>query len=62
MQKEKCFACDKPLGAIPHMAETSDGQKVYVGIGCWKEMHGYTLGWQPPKGGPRLFPIKATTN
>lgn len=51
---EKCFACDRKLGRNPHPAVTEDlGQIVYVGSECYKNIS-YD-GWQPPKGGPRLY-------
>jgi hypothetical protein len=50
----KCFACDRPLGKNPHRAVTEDGaQIVFVGGECWKLIG--PNGYQPPKGGPRLF-------
>ena len=49
----KCFACDKRVGKNPHVAVTSDGQRVYVGSECFKKLDGY--GYQPPLGGPKLY-------
>lgn len=53
---EKCFACDRHLGASPASVTTADGQKVFVGRECYKQIvaAGYP-GWQPPFGGPRLY-------
>ena len=52
----KCFACDKKIpdqkGSI---ADTKDGQLVYVGPQCYRNIKAFTSGYQPPKGGPRLF-------
>lgn len=55
---DKCFACDKGLGENPALIQTLDGQTVYVGRECFSLIkrageHGY----QPPKGGPRLYLI-----
>lgn len=55
---ERCFACDKPLGKSPKMADTRDGQTVYVGSECFKQItKSGESGWQPPKGGPKLYPL-----
>lgn len=53
-----CFACDRKLGKNPKMADTRDNQIVYVGINCYKHIEdaGET-GYQPPLGGPRLYPL-----
>lgn len=60
---DKCFACDRPLGRLgpEWMADTRDGQLVYVGRECFRKIKGAgALGWQPPKGGPRLWlPVHA---
>lgn len=54
--KEKCFACDRPLGTKPAMAVTSDGQHVFVGLECFRQIvNSGDAGYQPPLGGPRLF-------
>jgi hypothetical protein len=56
-----CFACDRPIiGKVKHKAITSDGaQIVPIGSECFKEIvQGGILGWQPPKGGPRLFIVQ----
>lgn len=56
----RCFACNRPLGGHPASADTRDGQVVYVGGEC--ERHILAAGddgYQPPKGGPRLYPMKA---
>ena len=56
--RNKCFACGRKLGTAPKLVDTRDGQMVYVGSECGKEIDraGY-VGYQPPKGGPRLYPI-----
>ena len=54
---ERCYACDRRVNR-PTLADTRDGQTVYVGSECFKliKRSGDT-GWQPPKGGPRLYLI-----
>ncbi len=55
---DKCFACDRRLGANPKLVDTRDAQTVYVGSECFKKIEAAGAnGWQPPKGGPRLFLI-----
>ena len=54
---KRCFACDRKLGKNPHVAVTVDlAQTVYVGSECYKQIG--ENGWQPPKGGPRLYRAK----
>lgn len=56
---EKCFACEKKLGKNPAKAITEDyAQIVAVGSECARKIYGSANGYQPPLGGPRLFPIK----
>lgn len=52
---DKCFACGRKLGKSPALVDTRDGQTVYVGRECAKMVT--TEGWQPPKGGPKLYPM-----
>lgn len=60
---ERCFACDHKINNpnnskhSPCSAYTSDGQRVYVGAECIKHIQYWNArgGYQPPKGGPRLF-------
>lgn len=55
----RCFACNRTIKRLaPRCADTRDGQWVYVGEECSKlvERAGEE-GWQPPKGGPRLYPM-----
>ncbi len=53
--KEKCFACDRKLGKAPVLVTTTDGQRVFVGRECAKEVKAAGVaGYQPPKGGPKL--------
>ena len=55
----KCFACDRLiLGRAPHSADTRDGQVVHVGAICFRQIKkAGDAGYQPPKGGPRLYLI-----
>ena len=52
---ERCFACDRPLNKR-NLVYTSDQQLQHVGSKCFKLVKQTGIdGWQPPKGGPRLF-------
>jgi hypothetical protein len=54
----KCFACDKKLGKNPVLVDTRDAQTVFVGRECFKLIKASgDKGYQPPKGGPRLWTI-----
>lgn len=56
----RCFACDKKIGArsAADLVDTRDDQLVYVGAECRKKIEAAgEAGYQPPKGGPRLFLI-----
>lgn len=58
MSVDKCFACDRPLGRDPRRADTRDGQRVYVGRDCHRKIAAAGEdGYQPPTGGPRLWPL-----
>ena len=55
---EKCFACGRRLGKYPLLVDTRDAQTVYVGSECGKLIVAAgDAGYQPPTGGPRLYPI-----
>jgi hypothetical protein len=55
---ERCFACGKKLGKSPALVDTRDAQLVFVGSECLKKvLAAGENGWQPPRGGPRLFPL-----
>jgi hypothetical protein len=60
--EEKCWACGKKFkpGTERKMAITNDGQCVYVGPVCYGYIAraGEREGWQPPLGGPRLYPME----
>lgn len=54
--RKLCFACDRKLGKNPHYADTHEDQCVVVGSECYKAIQeAGESGWQPPKGGPRLW-------
>jgi hypothetical protein len=58
MTAAKCFACDRPLGKDTRRATTRDGQRVYVGADCHRKIRAAgDDGYQPPGGGPRLYPL-----
>ena len=57
---EKCFACDRPLYQHGHRlrVDTRDSQIVFVGRGCFEKIKAAgDAGYQPPLGGPRLYPM-----
>lgn len=61
---DKCYACGKQLTAkyleesSNCIADTKDAQLVYVGKECMRKiMASGSKGYQPPKGGPRLFQL-----
>lgn len=52
----KCFSCGQRLTMNVWAAITEDGQEVRVGQSCAKKIIAAgEAGYQPPKGGPRLF-------
>lgn len=53
----RCFACDRLLGTKkPHEVFTSDPQMQWVGPDCYRKVVATGMnGYQPPKGGPKLF-------
>lgn len=56
MSDEKCYACDRKLGKSPTLVRCEDEQTVFVGRECLKLIKAAgTAGYQPPKGGPRLY-------
>ena len=51
-----CFACGKKLGKAPRLVDTRDDQTVYIGRECYKlVVAAGAEGYQPPRGGPRLW-------
>lgn len=58
--RERCFACGRTLGKNPLRVDTRDAQTVFVGRDCGKlVLAAGEAGYQPPRGGPRLFPLPA---
>lgn len=58
---DKCFACGRKVGKNPYQAVTCDvAQVVSVGSECYKMID--AEGWQPPKGGPKLYKGKFDVN
>lgn len=56
---ERCFACGRKLRRV-FLADTRDAQIVLVGPECIKHVNDSgEAGYQPPKGGPRLYPVLA---
>lgn len=59
MNNERCFACGRKIKTTIHLADTRDDQIVYVGKDCWKKIkNAGENGWQPDRGGPKLYLIK----
>lgn len=57
-QIELCFACEAPMLNGGKLVDTRDGQSVFVGSECYKRIQEVGgSGWQPLKGGPRLYLI-----
>lgn len=51
----KCFSCGAIL-KVWRVAFTIDGQSVFIGSSCAKKTaRSGSAGWQPDRGGPRLF-------
>jgi len=60
MKSTKCFACDRKITGAPLLADTKDEQIVHVGPECMKKiLKAEPNGYQPPKGGPRLYRMTA---
>lgn len=58
-QPESCFACGRKLRGTPRLVDTRDDQLVYVGPDCYKKiMAAEPGGYQPARGGPRLYIIR----
>lgn len=64
MTPEKCFACNRSLrGRKPHLVDTRDAQLVFVGPDCYEHvLAAGSRGYQPPRGGPRLYTISPSTD
>lgn len=58
LKDSKCYACGRKVGKSPKLVDTRDGQTVYVGKECYEQVRAAgEKGYQPPKGGPRLYLI-----
>lgn len=58
---DRCFACSKRLGKTPKLIGCKDDQTAFVGSECFKCIAAAgEQGWQPPKGGPRLYLLQFT--
>lgn len=58
---EVCFACGRKIGKREKMydADTRDDQRVFVGASCMKKIKaGGVGGYQPERGGPRLWALE----
>jgi hypothetical protein len=55
-----CFACGRVIKRKrPFEADTRDGQTVFVGPECFRlVVAAGEVGYQLPRGGPRLYPMK----
>jgi hypothetical protein len=61
--KDNCFACGKKLGKNPALIDTRDSQTAYVGRECFKKIQeAGEAGYQPPRGGPRLYLLAKGSN
>lgn len=59
LRRQRCYACDRPLGKTPHLVTCLDEQTVYVGSVCYSLiMQKGLTGYQPPKGGPKLYTLE----
>ena len=58
---DNCFACGRPLlGLVLRRVDTRDDQTVFVGPECFQKVaRADEAGYQPPRGGPRLYLLRA---
>lgn len=56
----KCFACDRPIkNDDGYLVGCADEQDVGVGEDCYRKIRAADeAGYQPPKGGPRLYVLE----
>jgi hypothetical protein len=56
---DRCFACGRTLGNRPQLVRVQDEHtRVYVGRECAQlVLQAGAVGWQPPRGGPRLYAL-----
>lgn len=60
-RREPCFACRKRMRGLGYLVGCKDDQTVFVGAECFREIKkAGTDGYQPPKGGPRLYLVQHT--
>lgn len=58
LEPEKCFACGRE-GAGRFLVDTRDAQMPYVGPRCYRKVIAAgEAGYQPPRGGPRLYLLR----
>lgn len=60
-QDEKCYACGRAFNGEQNrtLVTPADDQLVYVGPECHRKIKAAGVaGYQPPRGGPRLYLIE----
>lgn len=58
--RDKCYACGKPLGKTPAIADTLEDQYVFVGRECIKRINAAgALGYATKRSGLKLYPLTA---
>lgn len=58
MSQRVCFACGRKLGGNPALVTCEDEQDVLVGSECYDLIRrAGAEGFQPPRGGPRLYTL-----
>ena len=56
----ECYACGRDMRCAGFAVRTSDGQHQEVGKDCYQHVkRGAENGWQPRRGGPRLYTLWA---
>lgn len=62
MERERCYACDRLLSTkrpLRLVNVAREEQNVEVGPECYRHVRAAGAdGWQPLKGGPRLYPVE----
>lgn len=60
-RREPCFACGKRMARSGYLVGCKDDQTVFVGPECLRHIkEAGENGYQPPKGGPRLYLLQFT--
>lgn len=57
MTDERCFACDRRITGTPRsVLVVNEDTTVFVGPDCYRKVKAadQVVGYQPPRGGPRL--------